>query len=375
MASPATLQVVSSKGGAASRDVDTALGMTTGGTGGTGGTGDPTAPPVIGTPIAVNDSATMFEDCSQTTSSMCGPGLSLSYDLIGNDTVSVNGQNVLLRDFVRQGLGTVVVTGFAPRLGFANMTNDGLVTYIPNPNESGADSLSYTVSVNGKVSNQAILNINITPVNDVPYAVNASGGAVVNKPASINLVATSSDPDGAADLKDAVIISWPSQLGAKPTPVNGQVTFTPTAAGTYNIVYQVKDAAGALSPNTASAAVTVALAEAITFTKTDFVAAQTRWTLSGVDTVRAGQTLTIVYGDGRPRADVACNGTATSPHCVIGTATVNSAGAWSLDRIVTAGTSLDALSTGYWKTLPSTLKIFSTAPALGGLGTGAIVRK
>jgi hypothetical protein len=375
LASPATLQIVSSKGGAASREVETALGMTTGGTGGTGGTTDPTAPPVIGTPVAVNDSATLFEDCSQTTSDMCGPGLSLAYDLIGNDTVSVNGQAVLLRDFVRRGLGTVTVSALAPRLGLANMTGDGLLTYIPNPNESGTDSLSYTVSVNGKVSNQAILTINITPVNDVPYAVNSSAGAVLNKPATLNLMASSSDPDGPADLKDAVIVSWPAQLGARPTPVDGSISFTPTTAGTFSIIYQVKDAAGALSPNTATAPVTVSLSEGIAFTKTDFVAAQTRWTLAGTDTVRAGQTLTLVYGDGKPRGDVACNGTATSASCVIGTAAVGPTGAWTLDRIVTAGSSLDPLSTGYWQKLPTTVKAFSSAPALGGTGTGTIVKK
>jgi hypothetical protein len=349
------------------------MGMTTGSSPGGGTT--PPATPVIGTPVAVNDTATMFEDCSPTTMDMCGPGQSLAFDLIGNDTVAVNGQTILLRDFVRQGLGTVLVTAQAPRLGTANMSTDGLVNYIPNPNVNGTDSMAYTVNVNGKVSNQAVLTINITPVNDIPLAVNVSGGAVLSKPATLNLISTSTDPDGAADIKDASIISWPTQLGARPTPVNGVVNFTPTTAGTYNIVFQAKDAAGALSPNTASGTVTVLAAETVTFTKSIYTVAQNRWTVGGTDTVRAGQTMTVVYASGKLRSGVLCDGTATSASCVLGTATVDSTGTWLMDRVITAGTAQDPTSTAMWTKLPTTVKVFSSAPVMGGSATATIVQK
>jgi hypothetical protein len=377
LAAPPTLQVVSSRGGSSIRETDVGLGMTTGSGTGTGGTGttDPAAPPVIGTPVAVNDSANMFEDCSPTTMDMCGPGQSLAFDLIGNDTITVNGQAMLLRDFARQGLGVVMVTAQAPRLGVANMTADGLVTYVPNPNVSGTDSISYTVNVNGKVSGQAVLTINIAPVNDLPLAANVSGGAVLSKPATMNLIATSTDPDGAADLKDASIVSWPTQLGAKPVPVNGVVSFTPTTTGTYNIVFQAKDASGALSPNTASGTVTVVAAESIAFTKSIYTAGQLRWTVSGTDTVRAGQTMTVVYADGKTSKGVLCNGTATNAACVIGTTVVDTTGAWLLDRIITANTEADPTNTLLWTKSPTSVKVFSSAPVLGGSATSTILKK
>jgi hypothetical protein len=158
--------------------------------------------------------------------------------------------------------------------------------------------------------------------------------------------------------------------------VNGVVSFTPTAAGTYNIVFQAKDGAGALSPNTASASVTVALSETISFTKTQFTPAQFRWVVSGADTVHEGQTLTLVYADGKTRSSgVTCNGTATSAECVLGTAQVDSAGNWLFDRIINANTAADPTSTTYWFKVPTTVKVYSSAPVLGGSSSSAIVKK
>jgi hypothetical protein len=170
-------------------------------------------------------------------------------------------------------------------------------------------------------------------------------------------------------------VSWPAALGTRPTPVNGVVTFTPTATGTYNIVFQVQDAAGALSPNTGSGSVNVLSAETVLFTKAQFTPASNRWVVTGSDTVHEGQTLTIVYSDGKTRSSaVTCNGTAL-PECVLGTVTVDAAGNWTLDKIVAAGSALDPTSTTYWSRVPTTVKAYSSAPVLGGSGSSAILKK
>jgi hypothetical protein len=371
LAAPANVQISSSKGGIGARDTDTARGMSTGG--GTGGGGGGTNPPVIGTPIAQSETSAISEDCSTTTAVMCGAGLTLAVDLLGNDTVTVDGTAMTLRNFVRQGLGTATVTAQAPRLGLANITADGLLTYIPNPNANGADSITYNVAVNGKVSNEAVLTINIAAVNDTPSAGSTSGGGVVGRTGSLNLIANSTDPDGLADIRNAAILSWPTQLGALSTPVDGVVNFTPTAAGTYNIVYQVSDAAGVLSPNTATGSVTVAAAETITTTLTQFTVAAMRWRINGTDTVRAGQTLTLVYADGRTRSGLACDGTSTAAHCVIGTTAVDAAGGWTLDKIIGAGTAQDPTSAVYWQKAPTRVKVYSSQPVLGGSATSTIL--
>ena len=229
------------------------------------------------------------------------------------------------------------------------------------------------MTVNGKVSNEAVLTINVAPVNDTPSAAATTGGGVVARAGSINLIANSTDPDGAADIKDAVILSWPTQLGAMQTPVNGVASFTPTAAGTYNIVYQVKDSAGVLSPNTAVGSVTVAAAETIAVTQAQFTAGALRWRVSGTDTVRAEQTVTVVYADGRGRNGISCDGVSTVPQCVIGTAIVNAAGSWTMDRIIEAGTAQDATSGSYWQRQPSRVRVFSSQPVLGGSATATIL--
>jgi hypothetical protein len=198
---------------------------------------------------------------------------------------------------------------------------------------------------------------------------------VVGRPANLNLIANSTDPDGLADVREASILSWPTQLGAIATPANGVVNFTPTTAGTYNIVYQVKDAAGVLSPNVATGSVTVLAAETITFTQSQFTLIPLRWRLNGTDTVRANQTLTIVYADGRTRSGLTCDGISTIPECVIGTAVVNGAGTWDLDKIITAGTAQDPNSTAFWQKTPSRIRAFSSQPVFGGSATATILLK
>lgn len=357
LAPPAAALVTSSKGGSSTRPIDTASG----------------AAVMVGTPTAVSDSANMFEDCSPTPATVCPAGQSLTFDLIANDSVLLNGQVINLRQFVANNMGTLTVTALAPRNGVASVTPDGIVTYTPNANFNGTDAITYTVTVDGQASNQAALNINVSPVNDLPVAGNTTVGAVVSRANQYNLISTSTDPDGNADVKDAVILTWPVQLGAKPVPVNGVISYTPTSTGNFSVTYQAKDASGALSANTATGTVSVLGSEAISITKAIFKAGNvggvtsTRWTVSGTDTVREGETLTIVYNDGQLRATGAsCNGTAANPSCVIGTAVVDGTGAYLYDVVGTPGGPSDPTDSATWSVLPKNVKVFSTSPVLGG---------
>jgi len=366
MAPPARVQVVSSKGGSELERISTATGPAT----------------TIGVPVAANDALTMFEDCSAAAATVCAAGASPVVDLLANDTVLLNGTVQNLRSVVTNNLAPVVVTAQAPRLGTATITPDGLVTYTPNPNANGSDSISYTVAVNGVTSNVGLLGITITPVNDLPVAGAVTYGAVVSRVNQANLIATSTDPDGNADVKDAVILTWPAQLGPRPVPVNGIVNYTPTATGNFNITYQAKDAAGALSANTATAAITVLGAEAIAYTKNIFTRgniggnASTRWTVSGTDTVREGQTISIVYNNGTIRAtSQTCPGNPVIPACVIGTAVVDGTGVWLYDKVGTVGGLLDPTDTVTWSTVPNATKVFSSAPVLNGSQTQGIQLK
>ncbi len=358
-APPSVVQIVSTKGGSTLLDANTVRG----------------AAQLVGVPVANNDTATLFEDCSSVASLGCPVGGGVTVDLLANDTVLLNGVQTNLRTAVTNHLATVTVTATSPRLGVATVTTDGIVKYTPNANANGTDNINYTVTVGTQVSNQGLLAITITPVNDLPVAGNVALGAVNAKSNVANLISASTDPDGNGDVKDAVIVTWPTQLGPKPTPVNGTIVYTPTSTGNFNITFQAKDVAGALSQNTATAAVSVIAAETIVYTKNQFTKAQGRWTVTGTDTVREGQTITVAYADGTLRAGGTCNGTATIPSCVVGTAVVDGTGAWSFDHLFAPGGAIDPTDTATWSTLPRNIKSFSSSPVLGGSANIGIVLK
>jgi hypothetical protein len=345
------VQVVSSKGGTGRRDTDTSTGTTV----------------LLGVPTAFADSATVSEDCSATAAVSCPAGQGVTVDLLANDTILLNGQTTTLRSVVTNNQATVAVTIAQGRLGTSTVSADGVLTYTPNGNANGTDSVTYTVSVNGAVSNQSQAAINITPVNDVPVAGNTVSGAVVQKQNLMNLIATSTDPDGNGDVKEAVILTWPPQLGAQPTPVNGVITYSPTATGGYSFTYQVKDVAGALSANTGTASVTVAVGEIITFGKHNYTQNKNRWTVDGTDNIVQGQTINVVYENGVMKNGTVCNGTLV-PACLIGTSPVDGLGAWGFDKLNQTGT-LNPKDSNVWQVQPTFIRAFSTKPELGGIAS------
>ena len=354
-APPAKVTVLSAEGGTADLIVTTAVGTAQ----------------QVATPFAANDTVTMFEDCSPTPASSCATPLVISP--LANDTVS--GGPIPA--------GAVVSIAQQPRLGTAVVNANNTITYTPNPNVNGQDSIAYSVMLNGAFSNTANIVINITPVNDAPVAVDDTIGARVGLTNSFNVIQNDTDVDGATDLANAQIVTWPAQLGAQPVPTNGVVTFTPTTTGTFTFTYKAVDKAGAVSANAANVTVTVAAGEAIVITKSIFLpaakkGASTRWTVSGTDSIRQGQVLTIVYANGGFTAAAgggSCNGTATNPKCVIGTALVDQLGNYLYDVVGTQGGAKDPTDTATWSVSPTTVKVFSSSPVLGGSQTSTITSR
>ena len=321
---------------------------------------------------AIDDTFTIFEDCSATAATSCATPQVLTP--LANDTF--NGGAVPA--------GAIVTLTGAPRIGTATVNGNGTISYRPNPNANGQDSMQYTVTVNGAVSNTGLITVNITPVNDIPVAVADSFGAVVGKVNNANVIANDTDPDGAADIVNAQIVNWPTQLGAKPTPTNGTVTFTPTSTGNFSFSYRAVDSKGVLSNNTVNASVAVVGSETIAFTKQIYKvgnvggAVSARWTVSGTDNVLQGETITIAYNNGTLTAAAGggtCNGTAANPNCVIGTAVVDSLGNFLFDQVMLPGGPTDPTDTATWSVGPTAIKAFSSSPVLGGSATTAITFK
>jgi hypothetical protein len=347
------VQVVSTKGGAVQRKVDTAHG----------------AAQLVGSPSAVNDAASIDEDCSATAAISCAVGQGVTVDLLANDTVMLNGVVSSLRDVVAQNLATVTVTAQAPRLGSATVSTDGILTYVPSPNANGTDNVIYTVTVDGQASNQAVAAITINAVNDVPVAASQTINGVVGKTGTMNLLLGSTDPDGASDVKDAVLTTWPAELGPQPTPVNGAISFTPSTTGNFSFSFLVKDAAGVVSAAPATGTVTALANETINFSATpQYTVNKQRWVVTGTDTVRARQEISIVYTNGVSASGVNCNvaaAQASDPACLVGKATLDGTGTFLFDQIITTNSSKDPRGS-FWSTRPTSVRAFSSNPVLGG---------
>lgn len=258
-----------------------------------------------GARFASNDAVSLAEDTT------------ITIDVLANDT------------WTGKASGTPATINIVtpPTLGAASILNGG-VFYQPGANLNGTDSFGYTITVGTQTSPMAFVSISITAVNDPPTAVSDSFNAVRNVATQLAVLANDIDPDGAQDLKNAIITAPPTPAGATATVAGGIVMFTATSAGTYTFRYRAVDAAGVQSGNEATVTVVVADAEAIAFVRSNFIANKLRWRIDGTDTILAGQTITVTYDNG-----TRTNGTSLKGF-VIGTAVVDPTGAWSVDLIV-----------------------------------------
>jgi hypothetical protein len=228
--------------------------------------------------------------------------------------------NILANDSNVAG-GTVALTSL-PTFGTAVVNLDGTVTYTPNLNASGNDAFTYTVTVGTQTSNAGIASLAITSVNLAPTAVNDTANAVINIPLAINVIANDTDPNGAADVRAAVNVSQPTPAGATVSVAGGIVTFNAIATGTYSFTYNAQDAAGLVSANAGTVTVQVALAESISFAKSQYVVSKSRLVVSGPIDPISGQTITLEFVD----AAGVVLGSA-------GTVTSDALGGWALDVV------------------------------------------
>ena len=262
---------------------------------GTGGTGAG-----ITIPTATNDVFSVLED---------SPGSALAVtlnDVVGGSPIPA---------------GAIVQLTSLPQKGTAQALSDGTVSYKPNPNTTGPDSFAYTVAVNGIVSNQASVTVDVSPVNDVPVAVNDSYNAIVGATVTLGVLGNDLDADGAADIVAIASLSAVTPAGATVSLVGGELQFRATAGGTYTFTYRAQDAGGAISANAATVTVVVAGAETINVTLAEFRTGGARLRFSGTisPVTSPPQRLTIKWYDG------------TNTVSIVATPQANTTGAWTVD--------------------------------------------
>jgi large repetitive protein len=181
-------------------------------------------------PDAVNDAATVTEDSSNTI-----------ITVLANDT-DPDGNPLTITAVTQAANGTVVNNG----------TN---VRFTPNANFNGATSFTYTISDGQGGVDTATVNVNVTPANDPPDAVNDSATVAEDSAATvINVRANDTDPDG-----NSLTITAVTQPANGSVINNGgtNVSFTPAANfnGSTSFTYTISDGQG--GTDTATVAVTV----------------------------------------------------------------------------------------------------------------------
>ncbi|WP_235660293.1 Ig-like domain-containing protein [Mycolicibacterium gilvum] len=199
-----------------------------------------------------------------------------------------------------------------------NLGIQRLLRYYPPANYTGQITIPYTVWDGQVFSNWATITINVTPVNDVPVAVNDSAAVDAGGTTTITLTAndTDVDTDNGVDPATIVIGTQPS-AGTVTVNSDGTVTYTSTGTTTTTDIftYTVEDTTGLVS-NPATVTVNV------TATATPPVAVNDTVTVDEGGTT----TLAVIANDTDADGDIDTATVVIVRQPTAGTATVNSDG-------------------------------------------------
>ena len=126
----------------------------------------------------------------------------------------------------------------------------GMIEYIPQENFTGTDSFTYTVNdAQGATSLPILVTITVSPVNDVPVAVNDEATTNENTPVDIDIISNDIDVDNDVTPGSLVITTNPVHGTIVLNPATGSVTYTPEAdfTGNDSFTYTLQDPSGSTS--------------------------------------------------------------------------------------------------------------------------------
>jgi gliding motility-associated-like protein len=192
-----------------------------------------TVNPLNDPPVAVVDVATTNEDTP------------VSISILSNDfDPDVNIDTLSITTILNPLNGTVSLD-----------TLTGVLTYTPNTNFNGIDSLIYEVCDTGNpvYCDTAIVYINVTPVNDSLVAVVDTATTNEDTPITITILVNDVDIDNNIDSTSVTIILNPPNGTVTVDPLTGVITYTPNTNfnGVDSLIYNVCDLGSPLYCDTA----------------------------------------------------------------------------------------------------------------------------
>jgi hypothetical protein len=215
----------------------------------------PDGDPVVG---ANDDVATTPEDTT------------LTGNVVSND-ISPTADPISVVNFTVAGDATVYTAGQTANIaGVGTLTINliGGYTFTPAPNYFGPVPLVTYTATNGTVSDTATLTITVTPVNDLPVAVNDTGTTPEDTALAGNVLSNDTDVEGVLTVTQFSvngITATAGQTGTIPNvgqiTVNANGTYTFVPAANFNgpvpvVTYTLVDGSGATATATLTISVT-----------------------------------------------------------------------------------------------------------------------
>ncbi|WP_157670977.1 retention module-containing protein, partial [Chitinibacter sp. GC72] len=133
-----------------------------------------------------------------------------------------------------------------PRNGSVTVQADGSWTYTPNPDYNGPDSFQVIVTDGKGGTDTLTVNVGVTPVNDVPDAINDTASTLINTPVqNINVLGNDKDVDGDTLTVTSANLQDPSKGSVTVNP-DGTLNFIPATnvLGPVVITYTISDGKG-----------------------------------------------------------------------------------------------------------------------------------
>lgn len=171
--------------------------------------------PVNDVPQVADDIFTLNED----------PGLRVEIPVLDNDSDVETPKTNLILSVIQQASNGIA--GIAINAG----SGEPVVTYLPNSNYNGPDTVTYRVTDTGDngapaaTSIEATITITVTPVNDPPDTQDDFATTLEGVPLTVNVLDNDSDLESDLDPTSIVIATVPTFGSAVPSP-DGTITYT-----------------------------------------------------------------------------------------------------------------------------------------------------
>jgi len=181
---------------------------------------------------AFNDSFTVDED------------IVLNVSVGTNDSISADGGN----------FWSLVNS---PINGICTLDSNGMLHYTPNPEFSGADTLTYQLCDIDGDCDTAFVYIVVNAVNDHPVALADSATVVEDTPVAIDVTSNDTDIDGNLDLSTVAVVNPALHGTTTVDTLTGIITYTSNANyyGNDSFTYLIGDDGSPLPPATSTASV------------------------------------------------------------------------------------------------------------------------